>query len=102
MAIKFHFYSHRVKMAKMCYHFLNVLLRPQILRYPKAIYHELSQIIVGLSGSPKVHCGWGRSCGHHHGAYSQSTFLSSDPNNLSADIEGGVNGFDGDTGILIV
>ena len=55
-AIKLHFYGHSVK---MCYLFLNVLLRPQILRYLKAkssSYYELLWIIAGLSGSPKVHC----------------------------------------------
>ena len=55
-AIKLHFYGYRVK---MCYLFLNVLLRPQILRYLKAkssSYYELLWIIAGLSGSPKVHC----------------------------------------------
>ena len=58
LAIKFKFYGKLVKMAKKCYHFLNVLFNPQILSHQKVklVGESLRKyLIAALGGDPKVH-----------------------------------------------
>ena len=64
LAIKLKFYGKLVRMAKKCYHFLNVLFSPQILSHHKAksVGESLRKyLIAALGGDPKVHSapvGW--------------------------------------------
>ena len=57
LAIKLKFYGKLVRMAKKCYHFLNVLFSPQILSHHKAKSAGESGrkcFDSGVGGDPKV------------------------------------------------